>query len=265
MNICCIYLTNTDKTDFNYKRILNDAKTSVNHKIDVYKYVKCFDNNDLCYNIKNEKNIEFSFKYLQEKFKYNISYNNKESNAGKISGLEFLTVLDIYLKYTNKYDFYIYFEDDISFLTDKNIFDNFIYKEAFFYKLITEDLFTINNELINYPFGWPWLHELKNLKNIYKQNYRHTLLCLYGLRTHIIENFLNYILEGNYGYHELLIPSFVYQFVDNKSDIVLLTDMFKCNITWLYDEKLMYNNICDIMHPVKKYSLYKSLKEKYNN
>ena len=242
MNIAICFLT-TIKDHFNLKLLKEQAKNSKNHNIDIYEYI----DNDSEYYIK-ENTIYFNYQYLKNKFNYNHSWYNKTSGTLSKSGLQFLPWLDMYINHKNEYDMYLYYEDDLSYFSEKNLFD-----------IIDFNCDAIFQNKRNLPFldNWWWYYNDNNHYLSNKYIPYHGPLHIYGAKGNIIDGFIEFI-KDNYFHHELLISSYI------------LTNKYKVNYidTYIYSYFAFFeNNISndiyyELIHPIKTIEKYNII---YNN
>jgi hypothetical protein len=238
MNIAICFLT-TNKNHFNLKLLKDQIKLSSLHNIDVYEYI----DNDSEYII-DDHIIYFNYDFLVKKTKYNRAEINYIHPAlGKKVGLEFLTFIDMYINHKNEYDFYMFYEDDVSYFGSKNLFDIIDFNcDAIF----QDRRFNAKED------GWYWTscepYNLNDINIIY-----HGLLNIYGLTGNIINEIINYYSQGNYCHHEGLISSYVLN--NGKYKVNYINDYIKSYFDFW--DSVEVNGYYDLIHPIKT-------EEKYN-
>lgn len=253
MNIAICFLS-TVKNHFNLENLKIQAKNSKLHNIDVYEYIE---NNDYTYNIEDKK-IYFNLYFLSKKYKWDHIHDNVGNKIRDKAGLLFLPLIDLYTNFKDKYDMYLFYEDDVSYFGTENLFDiiNFNSDVVFQDQRITVD-----------DDHWVWWYDWRNNnnvtndvkidRNIIKILY-HGLLNFYGLKPYVIEKFLNFI-KDNYAFYELLISAFILN--DNYS-VHYINDYIQSYFSFNNDAPI--SNKYLLVHPVKTIEKYQSIKSKFN-
>ena len=161
--------------------------------------------------------------------------------------MEFLPLLDMYNNHKNEYDMYLFWEDDLSYFGKENIFDSIDFNcDAIFQDkrlLVSDD-------------NWFWWYKADHKidENIIKNLY-HGLLNIYGLNHNVIDNLFEFIKNGNYVEHEMLISAFV---LNNNYKVNYINNYIKC---WLkYDDSAPITNEYDLIHPIKQIRKYNKIK-----
>jgi len=210
MNICCVLLiSGLDIGDYNEGLLKEWANNCTKHNVDIKVYNKP------------------DFKELKRKWKFRFNHNKD------YIGSTFLTLFE---SYNDKYDYYIFYEEDV--VCNKNIFNeiNFDYDFIFMVK-----------PKIDYEWFW---YKFNHIQNIKRKGYKpySSLLNLYALNKKTLKDLMNFVKEGNYAHHEYLINSFIMN--NNKYKIGYLSDMFKIFTDWRRLKNKKYNDY-DIVHPIK--------------
>ena len=249
MKIALCYLTCVQNhLDFNFHHLVNHIKKS-HQEIDLYKYVNDENINDyrvddLRVSINNkctQTNINFAFNTLRKKFHYYHEFTRTGSTPFKMGGMEILLMLDMYAKYGDKYDFYMFYEDDVLLNTRKNLFDNIDYNHDILFQCPRR---------INYRWYW-YSSNSNNIKDIYLPY--EGLLHIYGAKPHVLNNLLNELNKGIYAHHEALFNGFAHKYY---TDMTYLSDTFNCYMVYIVDPRNPIKRIYDIIHPIKSLDDY---------
>lgn len=247
MKIALCFLTTADY-HFNIKMLKQQIKKSVLHDIDLYIYV---DNNNKNHYTKCGNTIYFHYSYFRHIFNWNVEYYNDGSAIAFKSGMEFLPLLDMYNNHKNEYDMYMFWEDDLSYFGKENIFDSIDFNcDAIFQDkrlLVSDD-------------NWFWWYKAEHKidESIIKILY-HGLLNIYALKGNIIDSLFEFIKNGNYVEHEMLISAFV---LNNNYNVNYINNYIKC---WLkYEDSAPITNEYDLIHPVKQIRKYNKIKYLHN-
>ena len=233
-NICCLYLTNTKFLKLDNWIIYDIVKNMcLDASIDLFTYIENKDMIDKVLYHYDIKSCEFTYDSLFNKFKY---YNIIKTNKNYI-GNTFLTLLDLYTWYSY-YDYYIFYEDDLGWFSDDNLFKKIDYN----YDLIMEKPKKDDH--------WFWLNNYTNIK--FNNKYAYCgLLNLYIVSNKFLKELYNYILTSNkYGHFEYLIKSFAY---DNNFNIGYLNDMIDLELDFNYNN--LSGKYHDLIHPIKNMSI----------
>jgi hypothetical protein len=201
-----------DIGDYNI-RMLNKMSSVSSHNVDIIVY----------------NNVDYG--KLKDKFNYKHTFGKNNC------GLNFLCVLDAYSKYGDKYDYYMFYEEDLAYIGKKNIFDCIDYN----YDMIFQSRRRLN-------YYWPWVKG--NLNNIVRKGFRpyEGLLNIYLMKTSLLKDIKGFIEKGNWAHHEYLINSFVMT-NSNKYSIGYLDDIFKMKCDWR-PIKIDSDNY-EFLHPIK--------------
>jgi len=248
MKLAICFLTTNEK-HFNLNILKQQIKDSKLHNIDLYVYV---DNND---NYVIKDNITyFNYQYLKNKFNYQHTYYSGNVNGSTVfykAGMQFLPWLDMYTNHKDEYDMYLFFEDDVSYFSDKNLFDSIDFN--------CDALFQNKRITVEEDEWWWWYHSEYKIDRNKIQKTFHGLLNIYGCKQHIINDFINFLNEDNYIHHELLLSAFILNNCNIKVNYV--DDYFKCYFTYI--NKYSLEEKYDFVHPVKtleKYNFLNNLK-----
>ena len=241
MNIAICYLTyQNSNTYFNYNILLKHVNNCKNHKIDLYVY----NNDDSIEYLNYGKLILFSYKYLKNKFDFNLNISNFCSNTKNKSGLQILPFLDMYINH-KEYDIYMFYEDDVLL----NINDNFF--DKLFDNYNNSDIIFQKNRKLDY--GWSWYKSgNNNIKDIYKPY--SGLLNIYFIKNELIQKFITDIIDKKYiAHHEYLVNGY---FMENDNiKKYYLSDLFNINCQ-VYVKSLSLNKSNEIIHPIKTIDYY---------
>lgn len=194
------------------------------------------------------KDCVFGWKHLQNKFSYEKWYIKTMRYQGNCM----LPMFDLYIRHQD-YDYYMFYEDDIAYLSKVNIFDKIF--DTF------EDKFDaiFQDHRINNP-TWIWTEQrFQNLSEI-KQFTQYEGLCnIYILSGKIINGLIKFIKKGYFAHHENLINSFVLN--NYKPDrIKYIDDIFNIKCDWRPFDLSDCKNKYDIVHPVKQIEDYVNLR-----
>ena len=239
MKIAVVFLS-TDPNHFNLSKLKEQASASSKHTIDIYTYTS---GKDIQYSETN-KFVRFDYKYLANK----IGYKRSEpilyhASMGKNVGLEFLPLIDMYMNHKDEYDFYMFYEYDVSYFGSTNLFDTIDFNcDALFpYKRHANDQ------------NWCWTsiekYRLNDMPVIY-----HGLLSVYALRGNVIHELIDYFRQGNYCHCEGLISTFV---LNNEKYKVNYIDNYMQSLFYWNKIENVYKHY-DIIHPVKTINDYNS-------
>lgn len=242
MKIAICFLSK-EENHFNYNLLKEQCNNSKNHKIDIFYYI----NKDI-YNYKKTKDyIYFNYNYLQYKFNYNHIFLNKSSKFCSYVGLTFLPWLDMYFNNKDKYDFYLFYEDDICYYGEQNLFDLI----DFNCDVILQD----KNNLFKNDKEWFWYKEFDyNILNSY--DIYHSLMNIYGATKRVIDNFIIFI-KKNYIHHEGLIPTFV---LNNNYNINYINNYISIYCNYINDINFIKSQDYNLIHPIKTNDEYMRIK-----
>lgn len=245
MNIAICFLT-TQLNHFNISNILKQINSSKKHNIDLYVYlnddninVNYFPFNQEFTYVNFENNIiYFKYQYLFNKFNY------KSINLNCIhKGCQFLIFLDMYVNNKYKYDWYIFYEDDLGYFGKKNLFDTLD---------LNGDCFLMKHP--NSYTDWFWITNYnysldESIKTIY-YNYVQT----YGMSNKTLEQFTKFVMSGkNILHDEGLIYSFL---INHNYNIKYLSDIFNLYINYQDINIDDIDQQYDFVHPIKTYEKY---------
>lgn len=231
-DICCVFLCREQKSiaahNINHlQRMIDDSK----YDCDLFIY----------------DNVDFDV--YRKKFNYNHTF------GASYEGMMFLILLDGYQKHKDEYKYYMFFEDDLVFNSERNLFDdicdNFIYSKDIY------DVIFQNQR--NKDYYWYWgIHN--HLSNIKTQGYipYSGLLNIFLMNQKTLEDLLKFINDGNWAYHEYLINSYIMKYKD-KYNIGYLSDIYKVYTDF---NRLNYDkNYKDyyLIHPIKTLEDYSEL------
>lgn len=246
MNIAVCFLT-TYKHYFNLSNLKQQAKTSKLHKIDIYRYI-----NKENINYKNVGNIiYFNYEYLREKINYKHYYTYEHHILKNNVGIQFLPLMDMYINHKNKYNIYLFYEDDLSYFGNENFFDKIDFNCNVLFQrkrtLVETDhwYWYYNND--NYKFND------SNIKKIY-----HGLNNIYACDNYFLDEFYNFI-QNNYGYDEMILATFALNY---KFKIHYINNYLKIWCSCLNHSPV--TNKYNFVHPVKNIQKYKKILKKFN-
>ena len=240
MKIAVCFLS-TIKNHFNYKELKKQANNSKLHKVDIYYYI-----NNEKYDYKYKKKIiyiYFKYWYLKEKLKYNHTYCYTD-----YIGSTFLCWIDMYYKHKNKYDIYMFYEDDLSYFGKENIFD----------KINFNSDIIIQSKYFNAKYdNWPW--STYTDYTIENKNYiiYHSLMNIYAANSFFIEGLIKF-MTNNFMHHEGLIPTYA---LNNNYKIDYINKYISLNCTHLNN---MNDYNYDLLHPIKTLRKYNKIKQLKN-
>jgi hypothetical protein len=246
MNIAVCFLSIT-KDHFNLEELKKQAKESKLHNIDIYEYIE---NNDYTYNVE-DKTIYYSLYHLAKKYNWNYVHTNIWNKIGDKAGLLFLPLIDLYTNHKDEYDMFLFYEDDVSYFGNENLFDTI--------DLNTDVVFQDRRITVD-DDHWAWWYDerlnrdTKIDREIIKVLY-HGLLNFYALKSNVIADFIKFI-KDNYAYYELLIPAFV---LNNDYKVNYANDYVKTYSSFSDDAPITDEFL--LVHPIKtieKYNLIKS-------
>lgn len=246
MKISICFLS-TIKNHFNLQELINQSNNSKNHQIDIYEYINDENNID-DYKIDNNT-IYFKFNYLRNKFNYHHIYYNEAAEYS--AGMQFLTLLDMYINHKNEYDIYMFYEDDLSYFGKDNLFDKIDFN--------CDVIFQSPRLTIEDDKWWWWYNNNDHFINENLIIY-HGLLNIYALKNYVCDNLLKFI-QNNYLHHEGLISTYV---LNNYNNIHYINNYINSYLDFndsYWDNPTKY----DLIHPIKLYERYKCIKEIYEN
>lgn len=229
MKIACIILTNKKTEDIYQKNyaMLCDMSVKSKYNVDLYTYY----NDESIYYESNDSMIHFSYKSLQDKFNYYHLFDEANTYVGNT----ILALFDLYTNHKDEYDSYIFYEDDVAYTSDDNLFD------TIFDNFKPDSYDIIFQSPRRKEDDWVWLG---NSNCTFPPYYG--LLNLYIIKPKLIEELIHFIKDGNYGHHEYIINGFV---LSNGLKVRYLSDFLSvyssyCKIGNLY-------KTYDILHPIK--------------
>ena len=244
MNIAICFLT-TIKDHFNLKVLKEQAKNSKLHNIDIYTYI----NDENIEYINDNDTIYFKYDYLRNKFNYKNYYCNSISNSRYNAGIQFLIWLDMYMNHKNKYDFYMFYEDDLAYFGEENLFDKINFDCDFLFqnkrKLVTDD-------------HWTWWYDIFHQNIDESKPLYHGLLNIYGGKSFVIDKFIDFFVD-KIAHHELLISYFV---LNNNYKVNYINNYISLNCDWR--NNVNFSNEYDLMHPIKTLYKYNLIKDLHN-
>lgn len=249
MKIACVYLTNKNSNCiFNLINLQNHIvkynNSNLNNiTIDLFIYNNNESIDDIIY---NDNYCEFAYKQLQNKLNY-CHWGNWYRDMYYV-GQTFLVLFDLYLKYS-EYNKFIFYEDDVSYIGNNNIFNLFDFNS---------DVIFPYTRVLNY--NWVW-YKYNNFGNLQLDPYS-GLLNIYMLSKDIIKNIYNFIQDGNYGHFEYIVNSFIMvNYKQNNWKISYLNG----NNEFKEQQKYLNYNGSDFIHPIKSINELKIYINKSNN
>lgn len=239
MKIACIILTsNKTKEMYNYNySLLSKMSKESKYDIDIFTY---YNEESIDYRITNNF-IEFSFNYLKTKFNYNHLFDKEP-----YIGVSVFPLFDLYMNHKDKYDIYMFYEDDVMFNNSANLFDRIFDT----YDLDSYDIIFQNPRKLDEKWHW----NKSDIQNCNFIPYR-GLLNLYVIKKNLIQDLIDYIGNGYYGHHEYLINGFV--MTQNKYKIKYISDIYTIYTTFNKIDRL--DKKYDIIHPIKKLDDFKRI------
>ncbi len=239
MKIACLYFTHKNSQClFNLETLINHINSYKEHQINIYIY----NNNEELNNIIYHNNYcEFSFENLQKKLNYIHKFDDHFTYIGNCQ----LPLIDLYINHP-EYDRFIFYEDDVAYLGNENMFK----------------LFDFNNDIIFsntrcYNKDWCW-YTNTSLHNLNLPPFSE-LLNIYSLQPDVIKSIYDFMLHGKFGHHEYLINSFIMaNYKSNNWSIAYLEGN--------NDFKVFYHDLnftsTQFIHPIKN---IKDLENYYKN
>ena len=202
--------------------------------IDLYLYVN---NEDVEYEV-FDNTIYFSYDYLKQKYNYNITFLHHKP----FHGLMNLPLIDLYRNH-NEYDNYIFYEDDVLYQGDKNLFTLFDYS----YDMVFQDE-------RQYNVIWYWYLNMNNYYGNIKNEYLpySGLLNIFAVSNKFLNEYYNFLKEtGLMAFHEYSINSFTINRANkNILTYTALPNSLSKNMEYKSD-LLKHGNHYNIVHPIK--------------
>lgn len=167
----------------------------------------------------------------------------------------FLILLDCYLKHKDEYKYYMFFEDDLVFNSERNLFDDIC--DNFIYSKDVYDVIFQNQRNKDYYWYWGIYNYLSNIKTKGYIPYS-GLLNIFLMNQKTLEDLLDFINKGNWAYHEYLINSYIMKYKD-KYNIGYLSNIYKVYTDF---NRLSHNKNYkeyDLVHPIKTLEDYSEL------
>lgn len=248
MKVCCLFLTCKNSTNKvvmeNYSNV---ARMCAQSNIDLYLYIN--DENQTYLDL--GKTCYFSYSHLNYKFHYKYIFPERHKYY---YGLMHLPLMDLYESHP-EYDFYLFYEDDVFFFGDYNIFDKIDFNKDVFF----QDKRTIDED-------WYWYHNYNNYSALDRKFYLPWSGCLhiYGMSNKTLEKYIAFIKKRKlHAHHEYSINSYVLN--NNKPDITIsyFPNDVTMNCSW--DGNTLDDNCYDLMHPIKDESMYLFYKKQKEN
>ncbi|MBR6907612.1 hypothetical protein IKN40_03800, partial [bacterium] len=149
----------------------------------------------------------------------------------------------------NKYDMYMFYEDDLSYFGKENLFDLINFNNDILFQNICININTDKN--------WYWykIHDY-NILNSY--TIYHSLMNIYAANSNFIEGLMKF-MNTNYMHHEGLIPTYALN-NDYKIDYINKYISLYCN--HIDNIKNIKINLYNLIHPIKDIETYNRIKFK---
>lgn len=222
------YITNNDIYEFNINHInkmINESKYDID--------------------IELVENIDI------EKLKNKYNYHHDFYDSSKTTGLNFLILLDAYINHKDEYEYYLFWEEDLIFNSERNIFDD-ICDNFKNYDIVFQ-----NKRKLNHYWFWGLHNYLNNIKVKGYKPYE-GLLNIYFMNSKVMEDLLKFMNDGNWAHHEYLINSYIIKHKD-KYNIGYLSNIYKVYTDF---NRLSHNKNYkeyDLVHPIKTLEDYSEL------
>jgi len=234
-DICCVFLCKEQKFMAAYninhlQRMIDDSK----YDCDLFIY----------------DNVDFDI--YRKQFNYNYTF------GPSYVGVTFLILLDCYQKHKDEYKYYMFFEDDLIFNSERNLFDDIC--DNFIYNNDNKDIYDVifqNQRKKNYYWYWGIHNHLSNIKRQCYIPYS-GLLNIYLMNQKTIEDLIKFINKGNWAHHEYLINSYILKNKD-KYNIGYLNNIYK--VYSIANRLIHHKNYkeYDLIHPIKTLEEYSEL------
>ena len=228
MKIACLYLThNNSECLFNLQTLIKHINSYKEHQIDLYIYNNNEKLNDIIY---DNNYCEFTYKNLQEKLNYIYMFGDTLKYIGNCH----LPVIDLYLSH-KEYDKFIFYEDDVSYVGNINMFNLFDFNIDFMFQ---------NKRNLEMTWWWYIANERHNLQLTPYSG----LLNIYMLSSDVIQKIYDFMNEGNFAHHEYLINSYIMENYEKYNwQIGYLKENNEFNV---YTNQFNYTGT-HFIHPIK--------------